>query len=89
MEDVHGKEIPLGHVTVKVPGMRPRGSRSTSTNADPTNNGNLAMEMNNLSIGGKIWSRMAACFLSLQKQQHYTQQYPQYFINEFKPFCGL
>lgn len=52
MEDVHGKEIPLGHVTVKVPGMRPRGSRSTSTNQDPTNNGNIAMEMNNLSIGG-------------------------------------
>ncbi|XP_045207994.1 centaurin-gamma-1A-like isoform X18 [Mercenaria mercenaria] len=53
MEDVHAKEIPLGHVTVKVPGMRPRGSRSTSTNQDPTNNGNIAMEMNNLSIGGK------------------------------------
>ncbi|XP_060580348.1 arf-GAP with GTPase, ANK repeat and PH domain-containing protein 1-like isoform X8 [Ruditapes philippinarum] len=52
MEDVHAKEIPLGHVTVKVPGMRPRGSRSTSTNQDPTNNGNIAMEMNNLSIGG-------------------------------------
>ncbi|KAH3701476.1 hypothetical protein DPMN_076465 [Dreissena polymorpha] len=52
MEDVHAKEIPLGHVTVKVPGMRPRGSRSTSTNHDPTNNGNVAMEMNNLSIGG-------------------------------------
>lgn len=54
MEDIHMKEIPLGHVTVKVPGMRPRGSRSTSTNQDPTNNGNIAMEMNNLSIGGKI-----------------------------------
>ncbi len=53
MEDVHAKEIPLGHVTVKVPGMRPRGSRSTSTNHDPTNNGNVAMEMNNLSIGGR------------------------------------
>ncbi|KAL4228483.1 Arf-GAP with GTPase [Mactra antiquata] len=53
MEDVHAKEIPLGHVTVKVPGMRPRGSRSTSTNQDATSNGNVAMEMNNLSIGGK------------------------------------
>ncbi|XP_052806812.1 centaurin-gamma-1A-like isoform X16 [Mya arenaria] len=53
MEDVRCKEIPLGNVTVKVPGMRPRGSRSTSSTQDPTNNGNMAMEMNNLSIGGK------------------------------------
>ncbi|XP_053408100.1 arf-GAP with GTPase, ANK repeat and PH domain-containing protein 1-like isoform X4 [Mercenaria mercenaria] len=65
MEDVHAKEIPLGHVTVKVPGMRPRGSRSTSTNQDPTNNGNIAMEMNNLSIGGGHRSRKL-----LDKRRH-------------------
>ena len=54
MEDVHAKEIPLGHVTVKVPGMRPRGSRTTSQTSDGTANGSVtnALEMNNLSIGG-------------------------------------
>lgn len=30
MEDVHGKEIPLQYVTVKVPGQKPRGSRTIS-----------------------------------------------------------
>lgn len=53
MEDIHAKEISLGHTTVKVPGMRPRGSRTASTTSDATNNGNINMEMNNLSIGGK------------------------------------
>ena len=52
MEDIHAKEISLGHTTVKVPGMRPRGSRTASTTSDATNNGNINMEMNNLSIGG-------------------------------------
>ena len=54
MEDIHAKEISLGHTTVKVPGMfRPRGSRTASTTNEPTNNGNINMEMNNLSIGGE------------------------------------
>lgn len=30
MEDIHAKEIPLIHTTVKIPGQRPRGSRTTS-----------------------------------------------------------
>ncbi|XP_073984823.1 centaurin-gamma-1A-like isoform X2 [Rhodnius prolixus] len=30
MEDVHGKEIPLQYVTVKVPGQKPRGSKTVS-----------------------------------------------------------
>uniref|UniRef100_A0A146KXR8 Centaurin-gamma-1A n=1 Tax=Lygus hesperus TaxID=30085 RepID=A0A146KXR8_LYGHE len=30
MEDVHGKEIPLQYVTVKVPGQKPRGSKTIS-----------------------------------------------------------
>lgn len=29
MDDVHGKQIPLQFVTVKVPGQKPRGSRTT------------------------------------------------------------
>lgn len=33
MEDVHGKEIPLQYVTVKVPGQKPRGSKSIITNS--------------------------------------------------------
>ncbi|EDW51696.1 GM15341 [Drosophila sechellia] len=33
MDDVHGKEIPLQYVTVKVPGQKPRGSKSIITNS--------------------------------------------------------
>lgn len=38
MDDVHGKEIPLQYVTVKVPGQKPRGSRSIITNSALTKN---------------------------------------------------
>ncbi len=34
MENVHGKEIPLQYVTVKVPGQKPRGSRSIPGGGD-------------------------------------------------------
>ncbi|XP_076054952.1 centaurin gamma 1A isoform X2 [Oratosquilla oratoria] len=44
MEDVHGKEISLQYTTVKVPGMKPRGSKVVGT-ADP-----LASEMNTLNL---------------------------------------
>lgn len=44
MEDIHAKEIPLVRTTVKIPGMRPRGSRAVSSGSAP--NG----DMNN-SIG--------------------------------------
>jgi Arf-GAP with GTPase, ANK repeat and PH domain-containing protein 1/3/4/5/6/9/11 len=33
MDNVHGKEIPLQYVTVKVPGQKPRGSKSIITNS--------------------------------------------------------
>jgi Arf-GAP/GTPase/ANK repeat/PH domain-containing protein 1/3 len=37
MENTHGKEISLQYVTVKVPGQKPRGSRTVpSNNNDPT-----------------------------------------------------
>ncbi|KAL3836900.1 hypothetical protein ACJMK2_022307 [Sinanodonta woodiana] len=49
MDDVHGKEISLVHTTVKIPGQRPRGSRTTSSSQDT--NG-MSAELNNLSIGG-------------------------------------
>ncbi|KAK7492700.1 hypothetical protein BaRGS_00016005 [Batillaria attramentaria] len=35
MEDVHAKEIPLIRTTVKIPGQRPRGSRTTSSSNPP------------------------------------------------------
>ena len=39
MSNVHGKEIPLQYVTVKVPGQKPRGSR-TVPQTNPHNSGN-------------------------------------------------
>ncbi|MCL4135749.1 UNVERIFIED_CONTAM: hypothetical protein GTU68_052251 [Idotea baltica] len=43
MEDVHGKDISLQYTTVKVPGMKPRGSRVVG--ADP-----LTSELNSLNL---------------------------------------
>ena len=43
MEDVHSKEISLQYTTVKVPGMKPRGSRVVG--ADP-----LSSELNSLNL---------------------------------------
>jgi Arf-GAP/GTPase/ANK repeat/PH domain-containing protein 1/3 len=39
MDDVHGKEISLQYVTVKVPGQKPRGSKSIVGGATAGNNG--------------------------------------------------
>lgn len=36
MDDSHGKEISLQYVTVKVPGQKPRGSRGTQLQQQPT-----------------------------------------------------
>uniref|UniRef100_T1IUZ3 Gtpase-activating protein centaurin gamma n=1 Tax=Strigamia maritima TaxID=126957 RepID=T1IUZ3_STRMM len=49
MDDVHGKDIPLVHTTVKIPGQKPRGSRSQ--NSSNTVNG-ITNEINSLSISG-------------------------------------
>lgn len=38
MDDVHGKEISLQYVTVKVPGQKPRGSKTIITNSALTKN---------------------------------------------------
>lgn len=40
MDDVHGKEISLQYVTVKVPGQKPRGSKSIITNSALTKHQN-------------------------------------------------
>lgn len=37
MDDVHGKEISLQYVTVKVPGQKPRGSKSIMASAGSNN----------------------------------------------------
>ena len=33
MEEVHGKEISLQYVTVKIPGQKPRGSKTVNTSS--------------------------------------------------------
>uniref|UniRef100_A0A8D8FPD2 Centaurin-gamma-1A n=1 Tax=Culex pipiens TaxID=7175 RepID=A0A8D8FPD2_CULPI len=50
MDDVHGKEVSLQYVTVKVPGQKPRGSKSIITNSALTG-ANLAAGMNGKSTG--------------------------------------
>lgn len=58
MEDVHGKEISLQYVTVKVPGQKPRGSKtimslssssSSSNNQHHSSNG-ISEHLSNISI---------------------------------------
>lgn len=41
MDDVHGKEVALQCVTVKIPGQKPRGSKSIITNSALTSSVNL------------------------------------------------
>lgn len=50
MDDIHGKEISLQYVTVKVPGQKPRGSKSIITVAG-TNGSSINDGIGGLSIG--------------------------------------
>lgn len=57
MEDVHGKEISLQYVTVKVPGQKPRGSKtimslssSASNNHHHHSSNGLSEHLSNISI---------------------------------------
>lgn len=52
MEDVHGKEISLQYVTVKVPGQKPRGSKSIITVAGTNGSSSINEGLGGLSIGG-------------------------------------
>ncbi|XP_015919016.1 centaurin-gamma-1A isoform X3 [Parasteatoda tepidariorum] len=56
MDDIHGKEIPLMHTTVKIPGQKPRGSRTqgTSTSASSHQVNELASELSSMSIAGGV-----------------------------------
>ncbi|CAN7981088.1 unnamed protein product, partial [Ixodes pacificus] len=47
MEDVHGKEIPLMHTTVKIPGQKPRGSRVAGSQVN-----DLTSDVGTLSLAG-------------------------------------
>ncbi|KAK7092472.1 arf-GAP with GTPase, ANK repeat and PH domain-containing protein 1-like isoform X4 [Littorina saxatilis] len=89
MEDVHAKEIPLMHTTVKIPGMRPRGSRVTSTSsannpADGDMNNSTAFE---LSQDGTIDNSLVIQNSSVspgmfeRPRQSYTPNVPKLGIN--------
>ena len=47
MSNVHGKEIPLQYVTVKVPGQKPRGSRTVPQTNPQVSGSNPASVTNN------------------------------------------
>ncbi|XP_040065968.1 centaurin-gamma-1A isoform X3 [Ixodes scapularis] len=49
MEDVHGKEIPLMHTTVKIPGQKPRGSRVAGSQVN-----DLTSDVGTLSLAGGV-----------------------------------
>ncbi|KAH6930297.1 hypothetical protein HPB50_012545 [Hyalomma asiaticum] len=49
MDDVHGKEIPLMHTTVKIPGQKPRGSRAAGSTPQVND---LASDVGTLSLAG-------------------------------------
>ncbi|XP_062548674.1 centaurin-gamma-1A [Armigeres subalbatus] len=51
MDDVHGKEVSLQYVTVKVPGQKPRGSKSIITNSALTGANVAAPTMNGKMTG--------------------------------------
>ncbi|XP_044755941.1 centaurin-gamma-1A isoform X2 [Coccinella septempunctata] len=53
MDDVHGKEISLQYVTVKVPGQKPRGSRSIITVVGANGSNVINDGIGGLSIGAK------------------------------------
>lgn len=52
MDDVHGKEVSLQYVTVKVPGQKPRGSKSIITNSALTSSINFNWKSNNQHTNG-------------------------------------
>lgn len=54
MDDSHGKEIPLQCITVKVPGQKPRGSRSILTNSALTSSVNSYWKATNNAIADSL-----------------------------------
>lgn len=67
MDDVHSKEISLQYVTVKVPGQKPRGSKSIITTiGNHVNNGQCAI---NEGIGGLSLASKYCTMISLLKNK--------------------
>lgn len=54
MDDVHGKEISLQYVTVKVPGQKPRGSKTINTTNVSMGSNGVSDGLNSLTITSKI-----------------------------------
>lgn len=58
MDDVHGKEISLVHTTVKIPGLRPRTTKTIPNYPPQHPNQDQANfnrgEVNNVTKGGKL-----------------------------------
>lgn len=52
MDDSHGKEISLQYVTVKVPGQKPRGSKSIITVAGSNGSSSINEGLGGLSLSG-------------------------------------
>jgi hypothetical protein len=53
MDDVHGKEVPLHCVTVKLPGQRPRGSKTVMGSSASSGGSSLIESVGSLSLGGE------------------------------------
>jgi hypothetical protein len=53
MDDVHGKEVPLHCVTVKLPGHKPRGSK-TVMGAPSTTASSVSDSIGGLSLAGQL-----------------------------------
>ncbi|XP_023220868.1 centaurin-gamma-1A-like isoform X1 [Centruroides sculpturatus] len=56
MDDVHGKEIPLMHTTVKIPGQKPRSMRPQGATPSPSSQqvNELVSDVSSLSIAGGL-----------------------------------
>lgn len=71
MEDVNGKEISLQYVTVKVPGQKPRGSKSIITTV-PGYNGYSSLDIHD-SIGGlslgKIGGGIGSTYIAVEQNR--------------------
>lgn len=57
MDDVHGKEVSLQYVTVKVPGQKPRGSKSIITNSALTGSINFNWRSSSAAAGAMATSQ--------------------------------
>lgn len=72
MEDLHGKEVLLQYVTVKVPGQKPRGSKSIITNSALTSSINFNWRSNNQQHTNGISEGIGG--LSLAKDKKVTEK---------------